>query len=299
MTAPASPLECYGVWGAGGADFQVWVVRDGMALRYGVRDPYGTFTHHVPMEPGHDFYSAVLARLEDFVGPLGWQAQPMQLMPGEYYPRMARPNQYRPGERARHGPASSDLQREYVLQIGQVVSLIQKLGEIGRFVHPEGPALQAYGHEIRNLLILACTEVETQWRAVMEANGHRSRSRRDYVKLQGAMKLGEYAIVCNRYPWLAPLRPFAAWGEAGSLPWYDAYNAVKHHREGNFAEGTLETALNAVAACAIMACAQFGADNPLRAMEGFFSLSETPAWAFDELYIIGGDSAPTPVNYPF
>src|SRR5262249_35907400 len=160
--------------------------------------------------------------------------------PGQYYPRMARPNQYR-RERAYYGPDNEDLRREYVLQMGQVVSLIQKLGEIGRFVHPEGPALQAYGHEIRNLLILACTEVETQWRAVMEANGKKPRNRGDYVGLQPAMRLGDYAIVANRYPWLPPLRPFEGWGSGtpGALAWYDAYNAVKHHREGNFAEGTL------------------------------------------------------------
>jgi hypothetical protein len=84
----------------------------------------------------------------------------------------------------------------------------------------------------------------------------------------------------------------------GDGPWYDAYNAVKHHREANFAQGTLEAALNAVAGCAILACAQFGARNPLQAMEGFFSLSETPEWAFTEVYVQGGNASPVPMPYP-
>ncbi|MGH6965850.1 MAG: hypothetical protein ACREE0_15320 [Phenylobacterium sp.] len=292
---------CFGVWGANGADQQVWTVRGGLAVRLGVGDPLAMHIFHVPLASADDFESAVLMRLEEFVGPLGWRVEPMELRAGEYYPRMARPTMYRPGERASHHPAARDLRREYVIQMGQVSSLIQKLGEICRFVHPEGPALQAFGHEIRNLLILACTEIETQWRAVLEANGAKARNRHDYVKLQFAMRLGEYAIACNRYPWLEPLHPFADWGRGTTpdLPWYDAYNAVKHHREANFSEGTLEAALNAVAACAIMACAQFGATNPLSAMDGFFSLVDTPSWSFPEVYILADGIAPVEVNYPF
>lgn len=84
-----------------------------------------------------------------------------------------------------------------------------------------------------------------------------------------------------------------------NMPVTEQNGMVALHREGNFAEGTLEAALNAVAACAIMACAQFGADNPFRAMNGFFSLSETPNWSFDEVYIVGGESTPKAVSYPF
>lgn len=61
----------------------------------------------------------------------------------------------------------------------------------------------------------------------------------------------------------------------------------------------LEAALSAVAACAIMACVQFGADNSLRAMDGFFSLVDTPSWSFPQVYILGGDILPVEVEYPF
>lgn len=269
-------------------------------MRFGVGDPNGMHIHHVPIAEGQSFSAAVIALLNEFVGPLDWQVAAMELGPGEYYPRMARPSQYKPTERADYHPETQALRREYVNQMGQIASLIQKLGEICRYVHAEGPTLQSYGHEIRNLLILASTEVENQWRSIFEANGAKARTRRDYVKLQTAMKLAEYAIVCNHYPWLQPLRPFAGWSaqEDGDLPWYDAYNAVKHHREANFAQGTLEAALNAVAGCAILACAQFGARNPLQAMEGFFSLFETPEWAFTEVYVQGGNASPVARPYP-
>ena len=55
--------------------------------------------------------------------------------------------------------------------------------------------------------------------------------------------------------------PFAQWSDVAptkSLAWYDAYNAVKHHREAEFSKATLEVLLDAVAALHIMQVAQWG-----------------------------------------
>ena len=86
--------------------------------------------------------------------------------------------------------------------------------------------LDTYGHEIRNLLILACTEIEAHWRGILNAN--RVKKDRyttvDYVSLLDAMRLDKFSVNFPRYPWLRSRRPFEGWTSAAptqSLRWYD------------------------------------------------------------------------------
>lgn len=120
-----------------------------------------------------------------------------ELPRGAYYPRMARPIFGR-------GQVSLDTElpdvsahaNELASLRGQLVSLMRLLESICQTIHPCKDTFSAYGHDIRNLLILACTEVETHWRAILTANGI-TKSRfdtNDYVKLAEPMELGEYAI---------------------------------------------------------------------------------------------------------
>jgi hypothetical protein len=131
------------------------------------------------------------------------------------------------------------------------------LGRICQTVQPEGKNLDAFGHDIRNLLILACTEAETHWRGVLVANGvtQDRYTTNDYVKLRDPMKLDEYAVTFPNYPWLAAFKPYEGWNTAKptcSLGWYDAYNAVKHNRETEFERATLRRVFEAISACVVM-----------------------------------------------
>jgi hypothetical protein len=119
--------------------------------------------------------------------------------------------------------------------------------------------------------------------------------------LAPAMKLGEYHVRLNWYPWLDPIAPFREWepGELStqSLPWYHAYNQVKHDRETCFSLAKLQHALSAVTGTFVMLCAQYGWDFALRDKEGeraFFQLTEAPTWPAEEIYIQG---ALQPVPY--
>ncbi len=120
------------------------------------------------------------------------------------------------------------------------------------------------------------------------------------------MKLGEYAVQLPFYPWLPPIAPFRGWKPSGTptrdLPWYDAYNAVKHNREEEFARGTLEHALTAVCGCAVMTFAQFGTYGFHHRIEvnSFFELAEAPIWHPSEVYCVHTDGRPSEaINYPF
>ena len=84
---------------------------------------------------------------------------------------MARPTNEAPSETLGCNPgAASDL-HFIALARGQLKTLTRQLDRICQTVHPAEETLSAYGHEIRNLLILACTEAEMHWRGILVANG--------------------------------------------------------------------------------------------------------------------------------
>jgi hypothetical protein len=228
------------------------------------------------------------------------------LGPGEYYPRMARPGSTHPLESPGYNFDKSATARNVrITSTGQLYALIQELQTICRVVHPVPANFQASGHEIRNLLILACTEVEAQWKGALTANGAKAKTRDDYVKLSAVMKLGEYKVSLPWFPWMDPIAPFENWVPTAkniqqNIPWYIAYNAVKHDRENSFHEGTLKDVFHALTACFVMLCAQYGWDfarRPEQAGDSFFLLVGTPVWGPTDIYVGGG--TPTARAYQF
>jgi hypothetical protein len=176
---------------------------------------------------------------------------------------------------------------------------------IFRVVHPATNNLGAYGGEIRDIIILACTEIEAQWKAVLEANAVTPAGQyfktTDYVRLLQVMKLDEFEVSLIRYPEITAINQFAGW-DAGkatkSLPWYDAYNQVKHDREANFGRASLKNAIDAVAACVVMLAAQYGFEALQRHhLKPIFEFRKRPMWEPKDWYyqpIPGQDWVPVP-----
>ncbi len=143
--------------------------------------------------------------------------------------------------------------------------LFNKLESVFEVVEPTKANLSTYGHVVRELLLLACMEVESSWAAVLKENQYPSRhngwTTNDYVKLREPMLLDVYKLSLHFYPDFPKLEPFAGWDKlkaSKSLPWYSAYNNTKHNREENLKLATLETAVNAVGAAVVMFYAQYG-----------------------------------------
>ena len=120
------------------------------------------------------------------------------------------------------------------------------------------------------------------------------------------MRLDQYVANLNYYPWFSTVSPFKGWYRekaTKSLPWYNAYNLVKHNREEHFAEATLERALTAVTASFVMLCAQYGWEFALQGEAGeraFFGLVEGPRWSPSEIYVPPfEDRRYKPLHYPF
>jgi hypothetical protein len=190
-------------------------------------------------------------------------------------------------------------------------ALTRQLDRICQTVQPAEETLSVYGHEIRNLLILACTEAEMHWRGILHANGidQARYDTRSYVKLYGAMRLGDYTVRFPAFPWLLPVCPFDGWGgndkPTQHLSWYDAYNATKHNREGEFAKATLAHAFQAISACVVMMAAEFGTAAGLdhdAELHSFFQVESVPAWPLSDVYLSpDGCHAQdwTPIKFPF
>jgi hypothetical protein len=216
-----------------------------------------------------------------------------ELQAGEFYFRMARPGANHFSGRNLVGPSARLLKNELAIAKSQLLVLVRQLQRICQTVHPSPETWNSYGHDIRNLLILACTEAESHWRSVLVANGNfKDRfSTNDYVKIAQPMKLGGYGITFPDFPWLNALRPFSAWGLTGrptqELDWYDSYNAVKHDRENAFSKATLGHAFNAVSANAILIAAQFGFFDSFNQADfaDAFHFTEFPQWDPSEVYV--------------
>lgn len=294
-----------------GPSTQVWKIDDCTAVRVGVTNPEsgpGTFFQ---AELGESIWDALRRMTPWFETDGECPFHKTVLKPGEYYRRMARPIDQYPHEAPGWSPGAQHEANIMAIARGQLTALMRQLDRICQTVHPTQATFATFGHDIRNLLILACTEVESHWRGVLVANGEtRDRfSTNDYVKLCAAMRLDAYAVSFPNYPWLAPVSPFAGWGTTDKpsqeLGWYDAYNAVKHSRETEFERGTLEHAFAAVTACAIMMVAEFGIPAGLgqgSELRAFFNISATPTWPLSEVYIFAygeGQGGWTAVRYPF
>jgi len=151
---------------------------------------------------------------------------------------------------------------EFGICARSLIILLQKLSDIFDYVEPTGDGLKAFGHKSRELLILACTEVENHWVHYLKAAGvvKDRYSTNDYVTLKSALHLSEYKVIRDRLN-LAAYFPFSTWNATQptrSLDWYDAYNKVKHDRNENFSMATVETCINSVAACSVLFAARFG-----------------------------------------
>jgi len=185
-----------------------------------------------------------------------------ECFPGNYYKRIWRP----------HWPGPSNYGViSYIQNINKITGsfislriLLNKLEELFETIEPSVDNLSVYGHKIREILLLACMEVESSWVAVLKENGYQQTmpwKTTDYIKLLSPMFLDCYRLSLRSYPNFPQFSPFENWNVGNptqSLLWYDSYNKTKHDRENNLRLATLDNAVHAVGAAAVMFYAQFG-----------------------------------------
>jgi hypothetical protein len=231
--------------------------------------------------------------------------------PGEFFPRMWRPFCC-PPLNLLAGHAAID-------SLMAASDLTKMLRDLFLTVEPDVRTHAVYGHEIRNLLLLACTEVETQWAGVLTANcyaGDRWKTS-DYVALLRPMELDQY-VVSLRWFEYPDFKPFGAWDPAAptkTIPWYEAYNLTKHDRAEHFNKATLERVIQAFGALVVLLHAQLGPLLALRNVDQYLGpMQEAIESVFEVRHLDPGGTLsmsdlyvppPNPqtdwksVNYPF
>lgn len=205
----------------------------------------------------------------------------LTIAPGRYFPRIARPHVLSSSEQL--WTNTEDLKALIATSASQAAVLATEIARICRTVHPQGRNLKSYGNDTRNLLILACTEVEMHCRGVLLANQYPNEKptiEDAKTALRDVLRLHEYRVSFPAYPWLSSFAPFDGWQHGKSLDWWSAYNGVKHNRENEFQKATLKNVFSAVAANVVLLVAQFGGAGYGRETElsRFIKLDSKPSW---------------------
>jgi hypothetical protein len=166
-----APMAFYILVKPDGSSQGVWEITDREAVRIGVPNARNSLNSYFAAAASEDIWE-VLRRQTPWGDPAsGFRFEKTVLSPGQHYRRIARPNAHHLHDSPGWCPDTQREQDNIAIARGQLVALAGQLGRICQTVHPEPGTFKTYGHDIRNLLILACTEVEAHWRGVLEANG--------------------------------------------------------------------------------------------------------------------------------
>lgn len=199
--------------------------------------------------------------------------------------------------------------REYSNRLNQLELLLDDLSEVFKVVAPYKENLSCFGNKIRNIIILACTEIDSMMKGILEKSNIKPRlsfyTTKDYIKLNIPLQLNEYTLSFFRFEELGDFKPFLKWDSknpTSSLLWYHDYNNIKHDRESNFRKASLENAIDSTMALAAIMISQFGYRNELwREKVGkIIKIKTEPQWNIRELYIPRRDGEEfTFIDYPF
>jgi hypothetical protein len=198
--------------------FHLWYVDDQIAYRLGIPDPKTSPACYFESQVGKSIWDVMALHTPWFKAGGVSEFVESEFVPGQYFPRIARPTTDFPSDFPASSPSNRNQEINVAASSTQLIALKNQLESICRTVQPDKKNFPTYGHDIRNLLILACTEVEAQWIGILNANNHKPPrpSTKDYVKLVSAMRLNEYAVSFPYYPELEPVKPFANWTVGGN-----------------------------------------------------------------------------------
>lgn len=312
---PTAEEEFFGVvppdWYAGGRP-QLWRVKGDLVSTLDAGVTPALFSFWTDLPPGSDPLDRIRRKVDE-LGSADWVIEPLNLPLGRYFSRIARPILTDPNSFPAPYYGGLDFAHERASASIQIAALADRLRMCFQVVDPVEPNFDVFGAEFRSVLLLAATECEAQFKGILRENhypaeANRSWTTRDYVKVEPALRLGDYAIEFPEYPWLKPIAPFRGWDNdspSRSLRWYDAYNMVKHDREVHADSAKLIHALEAVSATVVLGVAQFGINFVRSAARwrDLFQIYEHPRWSIGDVHHRVHDrelpGCGTAIDYPF
>ncbi len=184
---------------------------------------------------------------------------------------------------------------EYSNLLRQIEIILDDLDSIFKVIAPHKKQSSVYGHAIRNVIMLACTELDSRMQHILINNSIKPSGKyfqmTDYYKLKDSLRLDEYSLSFYRYGDLEVYSPFSTWEKNKELFWYKAYNKVKHNREDKYIDAKLYNAINAVMALCIIAIAQYGYRNDLwnERIGKIIKVEKEPIWDLKDFYLARSD----------
>lgn len=119
------------------------------------------------------------------------------------------------------------------------------------YVEPAEEHLKVYSIKYYECLLRACTEFESVCKSELFRAGLAREGDwlniEDYAKLEThyKRKLSSYEVGF-RFDTIYFVRPLGTWANHHSLPWYQSYNAVKHHRAAELSHASLDNVMYAL-----------------------------------------------------
>ena len=170
------------------------------------------------------------------------------------------------------------------LEMGSLITtarlIVHDLYELFNYIEPDDNNVRTFSHRIYELFLRTTTEVESNMKGILSANLYSAgnlRMSHDYFQLSSLLKLPEYRVIFKRWSSNREFKPFEAWNTVtyAPLPWYQAYNNVKHNRYDNFKEAHLENLMMAIAGLLALLHAQFGEEMASACFEGMSVLQQS------------------------
>lgn len=150
-----------------------------------------------------------------------------------------------------------DSERKSMIMAARLI--IDDFEHLFEYVEPHTDNENVFSHRIYELFLRTCTEVESCCKGILIANGHAAKNMDDYKKVEQATHLSGYTVqYSNWLPTSYATQPFAKWATNESLPWYKAYNDLKHNRSQNFKLASLKNLLDAISGLLCIIHAQVG-----------------------------------------
>lgn len=193
--------------------------------------------------------------------------------------------------------------QEYSNQLRQLEIVLDDLDSVFKVISPQKKQGDVYGHAIRNIIILACTEIDSMMHTILERNEVKPSGKyyqmNDYYQLKVPLRLDEYQLSFYRFPELGSYTPFAEW-QGDKISWYDGYNKIKHNREKEFPKACLNYAIDSIMAFAITMIAQFGYRNNLwnEKIGKIIRVNREPNWDLQDFYLQSSEGN-NQVSFPF
>ncbi|NQT60367.1 MAG: hypothetical protein HQ557_15415 [Bacteroidetes bacterium] len=176
----------------------------------------------------------------------------------------------------------------YVEYPGQFIKAIEILYKdfetLFDYIEPSDENEKCYSFRIHELMLRTCTEIEANLKGILQSNGYKRFNKKgeevsnycmdkDYCKIEKTHHLSSYEVHIPHWRGVNKIRkPFAMWFEMTNfeaLPWYQAYNSVKHNRFEEFSKANFGNVIEALCGLIILLASQFYNSNFAAAHVGF------------------------------